>query len=262
MKKLHFDYYMQITYSKNVEKCHYTIKCIPVNTDRQRIEEINIEMVPKNSFSKGEDSFGNRMIYGSIEEVHTQFSFHIKGKAVTGITDAETVGSESLLGMYRYPYGLTVPGEELASYYHSLNLENGLSAYETGTALMHRLYRDFSYEKNVTDITTTAEEAWKLGRGVCQDYAHILIALCRMAGISARYVTGMLIGEGYSHAWVEILSENKWYALDPTNNLIVTDSHIKLGTGRDASDCMINRGVIIGGGSQTQEIRVSVEEII
>lgn len=253
---------MQITYSNNVEKCHYTIKCIPVNTDRQHIEQMNIELVPENSFSKGEDSFGNRMIYGSIEEPHRQFVFHIDGTAVAGIKDAESIEKESTLGMYRYPYGLTVPGEELSAYYRSLKPEEGISAYEAGTAMMHRLYQDFTYEKNVTDVNTTAEEAWKLGRGVCQDYAHILIALCRMAGIPARYVAGMLIGEGYSHAWVEILSENKWYALDPTNNLIVTDSHIKIATGRDASDCMLNRGLIIGGGSQTQEIRVSVEEII
>lgn len=125
---------------------------------------------------------------------------------------------------------------------------------------MHRLHHDFTYEKEVTGVFTTAEEAWRGGCGVCQDYAHVMISLCRLAGIPARYVTGMLIGEGYSHAWVEVSSEGKWYGLDPTNDLPVTDSHIKLGNGRDASDCSINRGLLKGGGIQQQTICVKVEE--
>ena len=125
---------------------------------------------------------------------------------------------------------------------------------------MHRLHQDFVYEQNITGISTTAEEAFRLGGGVCQDYAHILITLCRMAKISARYVTGMLLGEGKSHAWVEILSDDRWYALDPANDLEVTDSHIKIGVGRDAADCAINRGLVMGGGRQTQTVRVSVTE--
>ena len=110
-------------------------------------------------------------------------------------------------------------------------------------------------------MSTTAEQAWQIGAGVCQDYAHILIALCQMEGIPARYVTGMLIGEGASHAWVEVFAGDRWYPLDPTNDCTVTDSHIKIGTGRDAGDCLINRGIMHGGGTQTQEIRVSVTEM-
>ena len=81
-----------------------------------------------------------------------------------------------------------------------------------------------------------------------------------MVGIPARYVTGMLIGEGASHAWVEVLAGEHWYPLDPTNNCVVTDSHIKIGTGRDAGDCLINRGIMHGGGTQTQDVRVCVTE--
>ena len=68
-------------------------------------------------------------------------------------------------------------------------------------------------------------------------------------------------GEGASHAWVEILSDGKWYGLDPTNNVVVSDEHIKIGVGRDAKDCEINRGIIIGGGNQTLTICVNVEEV-
>jgi len=98
-----------------------------------------------------------------------------------------------------------------------------------------------------------------MGKGVCQDYAHIYITLLRIMGIPARYVCGMLIGEGVSHAWAEALCEKRWIGFDPTNDCLISDSHIKLGDGRDASECAINRGIIWGGGTQMQEISVAVE---
>jgi len=262
MKQLHFDYYMQITYAGCVSKSHYTLKCIPADNIRQRLLGFSMEILPQNKWMEGMDSFGNAMVYGSIEKEQRDFSFHIQGDVEIDIREYETAKDDAEIFVYQYPYGLSAPGEELEQFYHSL--ENELHAkpddYEKGIFLMHILYGNFIYEKEVTDVNTTAEEAWKLGKGVCQDYAHILIALCRRAGIPARYVSGMLIGEGYSHAWVEIYCDNHWFALDPTNNLIVEDSHIKIGVGRDAFDCQINRGIVMGGGSQTQNICVRVKE--
>lgn len=262
MKKLHFDYYMQLSYEEWSRECHFTIKCIPQDTGRQRIENIRIEIEPDEGVKEGRDSFGNLFLYGSVNREHNLFSFRITGDAATGLSEYEDIGNENMLGAYRYAYGLTVPEKKLTAYFNSLfvRMEEKKNAYEKSIFLMHSLYRDFSYEKNVTDVNTTAEEAWEIGKGVCQDYAHILIVLCRLAEIPARYVTGMLIGEGFSHAWVEILSEGKWYGLDPTNDLVVGDSHIRIGTGRDASDCMINRGIMKGGGAQTQKIQVMVTE--
>ena len=126
---------------------------------------------------------------------------------------------------------------------------------------MHALHRDFQYQPCTTDVDTTAEDAFIQGYGVCQDYAHIYIALMHLAGIPARYVTGLIVGEGASHAWVEILWKDRWYGLDPTNDLVVKDDHIKIGIGRDAKDCMINRGIMHGNCLQTQRIKVSVKDI-
>ncbi|MCD8013580.1 MAG: transglutaminase family protein [Lachnospiraceae bacterium] len=126
--------------------------------------------------------------------------------------------------------------------------------------MMHGLYENFSYVPGVTDVRTTAEEAMALGRGVCQDYAHILLSLCRMQKIPCRYVVGMLIGEGKSHAWVEVCSGGHWYALDPTNNLIVDDQHIKISAGRDYHDCIVSQGVFVGRTTQTQTVAVRVKE--
>lgn len=259
MKKLHFDYSMQIHYSEPVSTCHYTIKCIPPDTDRQKLEQVAIALSAKEPPGRSMDSFGNHILYGTVEGDHTEFSFHISGDVTVGRTEAESTGKESMLGLFRYPYGLACPGEGLRAYYGALGLQG--TAYGKGLDLMHRLYRDFTYEKNVTNIHTSAEEAWNLKKGVCQDYAHIMIALARMEGIPARYVCGMLVGEGYSHAWVELLCEDGWHAFDPTNDVTVSDSHIKLGVGRDAGDCEINRGVMHGGGTQTQQIQVTVGEV-
>ncbi len=260
MKKLYFEYDMRISYSEAAQSCRYTMKCIPAGTDRQRLEKLDIRIQPKADYAEGEDSFGNRLLFGGVDEVHDFFSVCVTGQVTAGLSGAEPVrrGTDAML--YRHPHGLTRPAEGICSYWETLRTKLRGTPLEQGIFLMHRLRQDFAYEQNVTDISTTAEEAFRLGRGVCQDYAHILIALCRMAGIPARYVTGMLIGEGRSHAWVEILSEDQWFGLDPANDLLVEDSHIKIGVGRDAADCAINRGLVMGGGRQTQTVRVHVSE--
>lgn len=262
MKKLCFDYFMRIAYAQEVGRCHFTIKCMPPDTDRQRVEQFQIEVLPSKKWTDGEDSFGNRLIYGRTDEAHQEFSYRILGTAFAGLADYESRETGNMLGVYRYPSGLTQPGEELRAYFERLSFykNRDVSAYEQATELMHTLYRDFSYVKRATDVSTTAEEAWKGRKGVCQDYAHIMITLCRMAGIPARYVTGMLTGEGSSHAWTEVFSKGKWYGLDPTNDAAVTDSHIKLGNGRDAADCLVNKGLLVGGGMQAQTVCVKVTE--
>ena len=88
-----------------------------------------------------------------------------------------------------------------------------------------------------------------------------MITLCRMANIPARYVVGMLIGEGESHAWVEAAQDGRWYGLDPTNNVMVGENHIKISHGRDYNDCLINQGMFTGMAAQHRTITVQVEEI-
>lgn len=265
MKRLHFDYDIQIHYTEPVNKCHFTIKCEPLNTDCQHVNIYQREFQPDTAFCRGQDSFGNLFVYGTINQPHKSFRFHASGDVTTGLAGSDSVTCESMIAVYRHPSGLTKPADGLKSYFdritHKTERFSSQSAYDQALFFMHSLHHDFCYEQNITNTDTTAEAAWAIGKGVCQDYSHILITLCRMAGIPARYVAGMLIGEGCSHAWVEVLSDGKWYALDPTNNVIVTDSHIRLGVGRDAYDCMINRGILTGGGTQSDNIKVSVTEI-
>lgn len=262
MKELSFYYRLRIRFSSPVTNHRFTVRCVPRDNERQKIRHLEISVLPKESLSDSLDSFGNYCIYGHCQSEHELFEVIVKGAAQTGIADSEYAGMDYLMGRYRYQTAYTRPGKTLVDFYRQFVFEEGTSNLEKGMRMMEKLYETFHYEQGVTSILTTAEEAMALGRGVCQDYSHILISLCRMAGIPARYVVGMLIGEGASHAWVEVYHEGRWYALDPTNMLVVNEDHIKISSGRDYDDCVMNQGIMVGTAQQTQEVEVLVEEII
>ena len=117
------------------------------------------------------------------------------------------------------------------------------------------------YQPGSTDVFTTAAKAFELGQGVCQDYAHITLALLREAGIPARYVCGLLSGEGATHAWVEWFDSGVWLALDPTHDRAVEYGCIKIAHGRDSADCPVNRGIFTGRVQQRNSVSIKVEEL-
>lgn len=260
MKELHFEYHMKLAFDTPVEKHRFTLKCVPLSNERQEISELNVEVYPKEFLSTDEDSFGNYCIYGYSEGKHDHFSALVTGKAKTGLASWEPAKEAHLIGVYKYQSDYTKPGPCIHTFAEQFSFGSGTTNLEKAMTYMTGLYNTFQYVQGVTDIHTTAEQAMELGQGVCQDYSHILLSLCRIQKIPARYVVGMLMGEGLSHAWVEVCSEGRWIALDPTNNLIVDDQHIKISTGRDYRDCTINQGVFVGRTNQTQEAQVRVWE--
>lgn len=153
---------------------------------------------------------------------------------------------------------LTSPGDAINAYHRSLALCGG--DYDKALHIMHSLHAALRYHPGATPVHESAEAAFAQGRGVCQDYAHIMLSLLRMEGIKARYVTGMTIGEGASHAWVEALCCGYWYGFDPTNNLLVDDRYLRAACGRDSADCAVIRGTFYGSARQTQREQVSVQE--
>lgn len=265
MKNLHFDYFMEIRYESDVDICYYTIKCIPQDSARQKISDISISLTPESKPEWAVDSLGNKYIFGCNGQPHDLFQFRITGNAECGLTEYEEVVDENELMIYRHSTKINGAGDELKAYFatisEELELDKITSAMDKAKAISNKLYELLTYEKDVTEWSTTAEEAFSLRKGVCQDYAHILISLLHLSGCSARYVTGLLIGEGETHAWVEVADNNRWYGIDPANNCDVTDSYIKIGVGRDAGDCQINRGIMHGGGGQEQDVKVVVTDM-
>jgi transglutaminase-like putative cysteine protease len=138
-------------------------------------------------------------------------------------------------------------------------------------SLMHKIHRDFTYAPGSTNIRTSAIEAFAARRGVCQDFAHIMLACLRARGLAARYVSGYLrtappgtdtasLGADASHAWVSVFCPPfGWIDLDPTNDVRVATDHIVIAWGRDFGDVSPLRGVIIGGGRHRLSVRVSVQ---
>ncbi len=261
MKTLDFSYNMELKFSMPVCNHRFTIKCKPQTSSRQRVEELNVQIYPNLCLGEDVDSFGNLCIFGHMEKEHDRFSIQVSGRVLTGLSDAEEAGESVYAGMYRYQTAITQPGEGIRAFADSVSFDAGTSDYEKAGIYMKRLYERFIYEPGVTDVETTAEEAFALGRGVCQDYAHIMLSLCRIKHIPARYVVGLLEGEGQSHAWIEVWSDGKFYPLDPTNNCIVDDSHIKISSGRDYRDCLINQGMFTGAAKQTRTIQALVSEV-
>ncbi|MDO4506402.1 MAG: transglutaminase family protein [Spirochaetales bacterium] len=265
MKNLHFDYSFEIGYSSDVCTCYYTIKCIPQDSARQKIKDIQIEMIPESKPEYSYDCHGNRYIWGCNAVPHKRFLFRITGTAICGLSDYEEVVEGKELMIFRHPSKLNLPGEKIKAYHAEcekvLGLKEMKAPFEKAKALAGKLHSDFIYEKNVTDVGTLAEEAFSNGKGVCQDFAHILISLLHLSGCSARYVTGFITGEGATHAWVEVASDGKWYGIDPCNNMLVEDTYIKVGVGRDASECLINRGIMHGGGDQTLDTHLIVQDV-
>ncbi len=262
MEELKFTYHMRISYSQPASICHFTIKCIPKETARQTCLACQIHMDPSAAYTYGEDAFHNQKIIGAVREPHSHFLLDVEGSVRIRQILYEEAADPDQVAIYKYPTALTWPGAELqrvrSELFENGILTEGLTDYDKALALMHWLYKEMQYVPGSTTYATTTEEAYSAKHGVCQDYAHVFVTLCRLMKIPARYVTGMMLGEGESHAWAEFLWRNAWIGLDPTNDLLIDENYIKLSDGRDAHDCQINLGIIRGGGTQSQEVAVTV----
>ncbi|MBD8482109.1 transglutaminase family protein [Pseudomonas coleopterorum] len=146
----------------------------------------------------------------------------------------------------------------------------GRPMLEGAQALMQKIFGEFTFDATATQVATPLVEVLENRRGVCQDFAHLMLACLRSRGLAARYVSGYLltqpppgqprmIGADASHAWVSVFCPVLgWVDFDPTNNVQPGLEHITLAWGRDFSDVSPLRGVILGGGGHDPEVRVTV----
>lgn len=257
MKKLKFMYERTLTFEDKVGTHYFSLKCIPPQTNVQQVGGLNFAISPYTSLLKTKDVFGNNLYTGCIKELHDHFCFQVKGEVC--IKEGPTI-NEKLVPLFKYPSTYTALEGKLEQYDKSLRIPKFYKPLDEAIFLMETLSEQMHYEANCTDIHTTGAEAFLLGKGVCQDYAHVFLALCRARQIPAKYVAGFIVGEGETHAWTEVYSEGLWYGLDPTHNCRVDDTYIKLATGRDYGDCNIDKGLFYGNTMQRQEIMVKVEE--
>ena len=137
-------------------------------------------------------------------------------------------------------------------------------------ALMNRIHAEVTFDPKATTVSTPVMEVFERRRGVCQDFAHLMLSCLRSMGLASRYVSGYLltrpppgrkrlVGADASHAWVSVyLPDHGWVDADPTNAVFPALEHVTLGWGRDYDDVIPLRGVLLGGGEHELEIKVTV----
>ena len=163
-----------------------------------------------------------------------------------------------------------VPLSEGARLYASKSFVRGRTWIDAVTELMRRIHADFEFDPGATTVSTSVDEVLYQRRGVCQDFAHLMLACLRGHGLPARYVSGYLLtdpppgmerlmGVDASHAWVAAYSpQHGWVEFDPTNDQLADQRYITLTWGADFADVVPLRGVIFGGGEQRMDVEVSV----
>ncbi|WP_028550545.1 transglutaminase family protein [Paenibacillus sp. UNC451MF] len=283
--KLEIHHVTRYRYEEPVSDSVNELRLTPRTNYRQSCyhHEVNIE--PSTSLFTYEDYFGNRVHAFSVNPSHRELV--IKTKATVVTTDrnqneleasAHSLEEELLLLKsdklqdryieFLLPTAYTQVTEEVHSYVSKYPFgEKGLLAWTR--KLSEGIHNDFTYDPAATDVNTTVSETLQLRRGVCQDYAHLMIAACRCLGLPARYVSGYhFVGdlqggsadfEQASHAWVEVhIPGTGWLGFDPTNNTEVDWRYVKLGHGRDYQDIVPVKGVYRGSGRQSLEVKVDV----
>ena len=298
--KLQVTHHTRYEYTPAVETAQHMACLKPVNSTCQALLSHNLRIEPKPSQQlEQRDVFKNEQTFFSLQSPHETLDVisHSTVETFAPPTYASTIAWETVREQFRYKAGsafdpaneFVFPSpyikrhEDFASYARE-SFSPGMPLLAAAQDLMHRIYSDFTYESNSTEINTPALEALAARRGVCQDFAHIMIACLRSLGLSARYVSGYLlthpapgkerlIGSDASHAWVSVYlpdlpgaSEGAgWWDLDPTNNNdgwgSPGEDYIRLAFGRDFSDVSPIRGVIHGGAKHTLTVAVTVEPI-
>lgn len=244
------------------------IRMTPLSLAHQSIEQWQV-MLPKVAKSQA-DGFGNEWLVLSRSEPHDNLQIQASGvikidPATTCIADDP--GVPYLLFKVATP--LTACDEPMRAFYQQyLSDYHDVCDEDKKARLRHfsqALLERVPYTKNVTHVGTTAEEAFDLGMGVCQDHSHIFIACLRDMGIPARYVSGYLYEDGgqhmASHAWAEAWVDGHWYTFDVSNQHFSPQAHVYVAIGRDYLDAAPVRGVRIGGGYENLYSQVMIHQL-
>lgn len=238
-----------------------------------------------------EDAFGNPMTSFCIEDDHDSLAVHAASRVdILGRVypdDASTLPWDLVRARLAYRSGQPPDMADLDAarfLFESSRVRNKrelatwtAACFEPGTpllvgvrALMHRIHEELTFDPKATTVSTPVMEVFERRRGVCQDFAHLMLSCLRSVGLAARYVSGYLlthprpgqprlVGADASHAWISVYCPDVgWVDVDPTNDVFPSLEHVTLGWGRDYDDVIPLRGVLLGGGEHELDIAVTV----
>ena len=281
------------TYASPVANARHILRLTPIGRPRQQVRVASLQIIPEPSESReGRDFFGNHVTWIAFEQPHNRLT--VKVAARVGIdemiipnaaatpafeTERERVAATDNIGpmspaQFLFPSRMVSLDPEIRDYTRG-SFPTGRSVLDGAIDLMRRINADMVYDTHATTVTTTAPMSFALRRGVCQDFAHIMISGLRGIGLPAAYVSGYLrtaprqgsvglVGADAMHAWVLAWcgSETGWVGLDPTNAVFASDDHVTLAVGRDYSDVAPIDGVILASGGQRIDVAVNVIPVI
>lgn len=285
---LHISHVTHYDYASRVDLAMHLLHLQPLSRADQQLEDFRLDIDPPATRNQASlDYFGNPQHHLTLTTPHHALTVRAESRVrrLAAATPNPSISPawESVRAAMRYRAGQPwlpaaefcfpsafVPLHPAFQAYAQLEFTPGRPLLEAAIGLMARIHHEFTYATASTDLTTPALEAFSRRQGVCQDFAHIMIACLRSLGLPARYVSGYLLtqpppgqprllGVDASHAWLAVwCPQHDWVELDPTNNLIAAQSHAVIACGRDYADVAPLRGVIQGGGSHTLSVAVSV----
>jgi transglutaminase-like putative cysteine protease len=274
-------------YAQDVSYSHHIVHLAPRDTATQRVEDFALTISPATAHRvRREDFFGNATEWLALNEPHAVIDIVAQSKVAAfdpPERDAEASDSweevrarleaadEDTHDIVQYVFDspLTAFTVDLPAY-ASDSFTPGRPVLAAALELMSRIHADFRYDTTVTDASTPVDRVFEMRAGVCQDLAHVGIAMMRSLGLPARYVSGYLltrpppgqprlVGADASHAWFSVWAPPYgWVDLDPTNDVIPGEEHITVAWGRDYWDVAPINGIVIGGADHLIEVGVDV----
>ena len=268
-------------YESDARRCTMLL-CLEPGADRgQRLLDFTLETRPRGGLSRERDGFGNVRHVLDIHEAHRTLEITARSTVESAPTPAlpprlgasawreiRALGDHVADWDFVRPSPLIPRTASLSAFVERHGLRPGGDPLESLVDLSETLHDQLRYSPGVTSAESTVEDILRTDRGVCQDYAHAMIAIARSWGIPARYVSGYLhliepdgghVPDNATHAWAECrLPELGWIGFDPTNRSLAGSGHVRIATGRDYQDVSPTRGIVQGGGSTRLEIEVRV----
>ena len=269
--KLRIEHTTTLTYDSPVSEAYTELRLHPLDTMTQRCLLIKLSTEPRGEVMQYTDRFGNRVHHFDALKAHDRLLVKMLSEVLTEAPFVDEQQALSPLDSYDYLAPTNyAPRDQVVRSFADPHIVHG-NAHETALQLMNALYKAMKYETGATDVKTTAPEALSLNRGVCQDFAHVMLAACRYAGIPSRYVSGYLyspkretdgqsVGESAaSHAWIDVFTtERGWISLDPTHLCEQSEEYVRVAVGRDYSDVPPTRGVFKGKAQEKLSVIVKV----
>ena len=259
--RLKIEHITTFAYDKLISEAYIEMRLKPLDADGQRCLSFSLVTEPQDAVLKYTDHFGNDVHHFDVIQPHQKMVVAATSEVLTPEVFSTDSSSLSPLDEFNYmsPTVYAPHTAELISFSYALRSDHPV---ETAFAIMRALRATLAYEKGATDVKTTADQALSLGRGVCQDFSHIMLSACRTQGLPARYVSGYLYNNGHtaaSHAWVDVLIPGRgWISLDPTHNREQTSQYVRVAVGRDYADVPPTRGIFKGNAKEKMDVKVSV----